>query len=199
MSSAIFPHTETVNYTKGLMLLHVPGMLTLCFMASTVKTRSVLKLSRSSLPSLQFYLSCSFREGTKARSRSQNSHQPPLNASDINLLSLSLFVKVATASWVTLESDTDKRQAGSPRQIIPATSASAKGRKRKAQIIMTLYSLLAEDKSLTFESNVKEYTRDWNKFNKMKIRTRGLASLSAKVVAVLTVSAGKMTEKICNK
>lgn len=93
MSSAIFPHTETVNYTKGPMLLGVPRMLTLCFMASTVKTRSALKLSRSSLPSLQFYLSCSFREGTKAPSSSQNSHQPPPNASDINLLSLSLFVK----------------------------------------------------------------------------------------------------------
>lgn len=39
MSSAIFPHTETVNYTKGLMLLHVPGMLTLCFMASAVKNQ----------------------------------------------------------------------------------------------------------------------------------------------------------------
>lgn len=69
MGSAIFPHAEAVNYTKGLMLLHVLGMLTLCFMASTVKTRSVLKLSRSSLPSLQFYLSCSFRGGTKARTQ----------------------------------------------------------------------------------------------------------------------------------
>lgn len=115
MSSAIFPHTETVNYTKGLMLLHVPGMLTLCFMASTVKTRSVLKLSRSSLPSLQFYLSCSFREGTKARSRSQNSHQPPLNASDINLLSLSLFVK--SGNSFLGQSDADQRQAGS---LLPA-------------------------------------------------------------------------------
>lgn len=54
---------ETVNYTKGLMLFRVPGMLTLCFMASTVKTRSVLKLSRSSLPSLHFYLSSSFGGG----------------------------------------------------------------------------------------------------------------------------------------
>lgn len=112
MSSAIFPHSETVNYAKGLVLLHVPGMLTLCFMASAVKTRSALKLSRSSLPSLQFYLSCSFRGGTKARSRSHNSHQPPLSASGINLLSLSLFVKVATVSWVSLQSDREQRQAG---------------------------------------------------------------------------------------
>lgn len=83
---------ETVNYTKGLMLFRVPGMLTLCFMASTVKTRSVLKLSRSSLPSLHFYLSSSFRGGlgggTKAPSSSLNSHQPPLNASHINLLAI---------------------------------------------------------------------------------------------------------------
>lgn len=114
MSSAIFPLAETVNYTKGPVLLHVPGMLTLCFMASPVKTRSVLKLSRSSPPSLQFYLSCSFREGTKARSRSHNSHQPPPNASDINLLSLSLFVKVAALSWVTLQSDAEwRRRLGS--------------------------------------------------------------------------------------
>lgn len=36
-SSAIFPHAETANYTKGLTLLHVPGMLTPCFMASALK------------------------------------------------------------------------------------------------------------------------------------------------------------------
>lgn len=107
MSSAIFPLAETVNYTKGPVLLRVPGMLTLCFMASPVKTRSVLRLSRSSPPSLQFYLSCSFREGTKARSRSHNSHQPPPDASDINPLSLSLFVKVAALPWVSLQSDAD--------------------------------------------------------------------------------------------
>lgn len=82
---ATFPRAETVDYT---MLSRVPGMLTLCFMASTVKTRSVLKLSRSSLPSLQFYLSSSFRGGTKAPSSSLNSHQPPLNASHINLLAI---------------------------------------------------------------------------------------------------------------
>lgn len=48
MAFAILPHTAIVNYTKGLMLLHVPGSLALCFMMTTVKTRSVLKLSWSS-------------------------------------------------------------------------------------------------------------------------------------------------------
>lgn len=76
MGFAILPHTEIVNYTKGLMLLHVPRTLALCFMMTTVKTRSVLKLSWSSPALLQFYLSCPFKEGTKACSRSYTSRQP---------------------------------------------------------------------------------------------------------------------------
>lgn len=48
------------------------------------------------------------------------------------------------------------------RQIIPTPpppSASGNRRMRTAQIIVALCFLLAEDKSLTFES---EPTRDWN-------------------------------------
>lgn len=48
----IVSRTEIVNYTKGLMLLHVPRTLALCFMMTTVKTRSVLKLSWSFPPLL---------------------------------------------------------------------------------------------------------------------------------------------------
>ena len=50
-------HTEILNYTKGLMLLLVPWSLPLCFMMTTEKTRSLLKLSCSLPPLLQFYLS----------------------------------------------------------------------------------------------------------------------------------------------
>lgn len=82
MGFAILPHTEIVNHTKGLMLLHVPRTLTLCFMVTTVKTRSVLKLSWSLRPLLQFYLSCPFKGGTKAYSRSCTSFQTELSTSD---------------------------------------------------------------------------------------------------------------------
>lgn len=69
MGFAILPHTEIVNYTKGLMLLHVPRRVALYFMMTTVKTRPVLKWSWSLPPSLQFYLSSPFKQGTKACSR----------------------------------------------------------------------------------------------------------------------------------
>lgn len=82
MAFVKLPHTKIVNYTQGLMLLHVPGTPSLCFTMTTVKTRSVLKWSWSWLPLLQFYLSCPFREGTKARGRSCKSHQPVLTISD---------------------------------------------------------------------------------------------------------------------
>lgn len=84
MAFAVLPHTEIVNYTKGLMLLHVPRTLALCFMMTTVKTRSVLKLSWSSPPLLQFYLSCPFKERTKACSRSCTSHVSQCRAFQTN-------------------------------------------------------------------------------------------------------------------
>ena len=101
MGFAILPHTEIVNYTKGLMLLHVPRTLALCFMMTTVKTRSVLKLSWSSPPLLQFYLSCPFKEGTKGMQQVVHfTCQPVLSASDkclshtdMKLLSSLLFVE----------------------------------------------------------------------------------------------------------
>lgn len=85
MGFAILPHAEIVNYTRGPMLLHVPRTLALCFMMTTVKTRSVLKLSWSSPPLLQFYLSCPFKEETKACSRSYTSCQPVWSVSDKSL------------------------------------------------------------------------------------------------------------------
>lgn len=58
---------------------------------------------------------------------------------------------------------------------------------------MTLYSLLAEDKSPTFESHLKEQTPDWSRFDEDQDQ-RGLAPLSAQVFVVLTVSALKMSK-----
>lgn len=60
---------------------------------------------------------------------------------------------------------------------------------------MTLYSLLAEDKSPTFESHLKEQTPDWSRFDQNQDQDqRGLAPLSAQVFVVLTVSALKMSK-----
>lgn len=93
MGFAILPHAVIVNYTKSLMLLHVPSMLTLCFMVTTVKTGSVLKLSWSLLPFLILSIKA-IQRGTKACSRLCTSLQPVSRASDMKLLFSSLFVKV---------------------------------------------------------------------------------------------------------